>query len=107
MFAASRRFILLPTGVAGVKTIYIPKINKTLAISFFVPFFCRTNYWNAKLFDGKQNATKKMYKEMMKKENRKEGNLWFQINLGNGLKLNGFMTNGGKAKLVIHVFQDK
>lgn len=83
--------------------IYIPKIDKTLAISFSNSFFRSTNYWNAKLYDGKQRATKKMYKDMMKKENRKKGNQWHQINLGAGLILHGFMTNAANAVLEIRV----
>lgn len=97
----------LPTSIGIVETRYFPEINKTLATAMTIPFFCRTKYWNAKLYDGKQVPSKKMYEDLMKKGNWKEGGKWHQIKFGNGLILNGFMSNGGKVWLLIHLFQDK
>nr|D2YZQ3.1 RecName: Full=DELTA-thalatoxin-Avl1b; Short=DELTA-TATX-Avl1b; AltName: Full=Cytolysin Avt-II; AltName: Full=Hemolytic toxin Avt-2; Flags: Precursor [Actineria villosa]P0DL55.1 RecName: Full=DELTA-alicitoxin-Pse1a; Short=DELTA-ALTX-Pse1a; AltName: Full=Cytolysin PsTX-20A; Short=Pstx20; Short=ptx20a; Flags: Precursor [Phyllodiscus semoni]BAC45007.1 PsTX-20A [Phyllodiscus semoni]BAI70364.1 hemolytic toxin [Actineria villosa] len=92
-------------GAVGVLA-YKMSSGNTLAVMFSVPFDYNlyTNWWNVKIYDGEKKADEKMYNELYNNNNPIKPSIWEKRDLGqDGLKLRGFMTSNGDAKLVIHI----
>ena len=96
-------------GAVGVFTYYIPDLDKTLAIMYSVPFDYNLfrNWWNVKLYSGRQEANKQTFSDM-ERSNKVEGpfkgdNSWHTRNLGLGFSVKGAMGSTGQSKLEIKV----
>ena len=96
-------------GAVGVFTYYIPDLDKTLAIMYSVPFDYNLfrNWWNVKLYSGRQKADKQTFSNM---ESSKElegpfkgDNTWHTRNLGSEFSVKGAMGGTGQSELVITV----
>uniref|UniRef100_A0A679KL36 mRNA n=1 Tax=Oulactis sp. TaxID=2093647 RepID=A0A679KL36_OULSP len=95
------------TGVVGVLT-YAMSDGNTLAVLFSVPYDYNlySNWWNVRVYSGKQRATQYMYEKLYYDYSPFKGdNGWHSRNLGYGLKCRGFMNSSGKAVLEIQVSQ--
>ena len=92
-------------GAVGVFTYYIKGLNKTFAIMYSVPFDYNlySNWWNVKLYSGRQEATKEVFKEMYDSDPFKGDNGWHTRDLGSGLYVNGAMASPGQTHLEINV----
>lgn len=94
------------TGSVGVMAYYIPDMDKTLAVMFSIPFDYNlyNNWWNVKLFRGRDRANYYMYYFMYHYGHPFKGdNGWHHSNLGLGLKMRGSLASSGQAMLRIHV----
>ena len=87
-------------------TYHIPKIKKTLAVLFSVPFDYNLyrNYWDVMLYDGLKDADYSVYKKMYYGSPLKGDNAWHCEYLGSGLRYSGDMASSGKASLKIKVY---
>ena len=92
-------------GAVGVMTYYIPKIHRTLAVMFSVPYDYNwySNWWNVELNYGEHKADYNMYYGMYYGDPIKGDHLWHSRNLGQGLYARGAMSDSSKATLEIHV----
>lgn len=90
-------------------TYYIPKINETLAVMFYVPVVYYDNWWNVKLYKGKQEATESIYKEMFQMGNDplKGNDAWYHryLNSNDTIKMRGAMASSGTTTLQINVMR--
>ena len=95
----------------GVMTYYIPKINETLAVMFYVPFVYHYNWWNVKLYKGNREATESIYKEMIGKQNNrlKGDNAWYHryLNSNDTIEMRGAMASSGNTALQITVYKNQ
>ena len=96
-------------GAVGVFTYYIRDLDKTLAIMYSVPFDYNLfrNWWNVKLYSGRQETNKQMFSDM-ECSNKVEGpfkgdNTWYIRNLGSEFSVKGAMGGTGQSKLMITV----
>ena len=96
-------------GVMGVMTYYIQEINETLAVMFYVPVVYHKNWWNIKLYKGKQEATELIYNEMFKEGNKplRGNDAWYHryLNSNDTIKMRGAMASSGNTALQIKVMR--
>ena len=95
-------------GAVGVLTYYIPKLSKTLAVMFSVPFDYNLydNWWNVKLYREKKRASQEVYEDLYyadKPPPFKGDNGWHRRSLGTMLRIRGSMASSGQAILELHV----
>ena len=109
MWGARKTSGPIARGAVGVLTYYIPDLDKTLAIMYSVPFDYNLfrNWWNVKLYSGRQEANKQTFSDM-ERSNKVEGpfkgdNSWHTRNLGLGFSVKGAMGSTGQSKLEIKV----
>ena len=97
------------TGAVGVFAYHMSG-GFTLAVMFSVPFDYTyyENWWNVKVYKGKNPADETMYKDLYYKSNPFKGDdSWHEKSLGYGLQVRGCMASSGKATLEICVTNSK
>ena len=92
------------TGSVGVFTYYMTDAHKTIAVMFHIPFDYNlySNYWDVKIYAGKERATLDMYKSMYYNHPFEGDNGW-HIKDVDGFQVKGTMTNGGKCLLQLRI----
>ena len=92
-------------GAVGVMTYYIPKMHRTLAVMFSIPYDYTwySNWWNVELNYGYHKADYTMYYGLYYEDPMKGDHHWHGKNLGQGLYARGAMSDSSKATLEIHV----
>lgn len=94
-------------GVVGVFTYYFPKISKTLAVMFSVPFDYNwySNWFDVRLYHGYKRADEGLYDQMYNDDPFEGDDGWYRRNLGSGLKMKGAMSSSGQATIEIHILK--
>ena len=100
-----------PYGAEGVFTYYIPDITKTLAVMFSVPFnyFKNKNRVDVKLYEGKREANRVIWKEMYNDPTKYQGNpRWYTKNLepdrlDKGIRAEFSMSTAGEAIIEMEI----
>ena len=75
-----------------------------IAVMFHIPFDYNlySNYWDVKIYVGKERATLDMYKSMYYNHPFEGDNGW-HIKDVDGFQVKGTMTNGGKCLLQLRI----
>ena len=78
--------------------------HKAIAVMFSVAFDYNifSNWWNVKIYPGKERATHDMYKSMYYNDPFKGDNSWHIENV-NGFQVKGTMTNCGECLLQLRI----
>ena len=86
-------------------TYCIPKLRKTLAVMFSVPYDYNwySNWWDVRLYPGYERADYYLWKKMYYGNPIKADHSRHTRILGSGLYSRGGMTDNGAARLEIHV----
>ena len=107
MYGARKTAGPVATGAVGVLTYYVPRIGRTLAVMFSVPFDYNwyENWWNVKLYRGKRRADYDMWRDLYYYASPLRANGWHDRDLGSICKFSGSMSSSGQATLEIHVLR--
>jgi len=93
------------TGAVGVLTYYVPRIHRTLAVMWSVPYdyFWYENWWNVKLYSGRKTADYDMWEDLYYYANPFRANGYYSRDLGSICEFYGIMSSSGTPTLEIHV----
>ena len=104
LYTAKKRSGPVANGSVGVFAYYMKGAHKTIAVMFSVTFDYNifSNWWNVKIYPGKERATHDMYKSMYYNDPFKGDNSWHIENV-NGFQVKGTMRNCGECLLQLRI----
>ena len=104
LYTAKKRTGPVATGSVGVFAYYMKDAHKTIAVMFSVPFDYNifSNWWNVKIYPGKERATHDVYKSMYYNDPFKGDNGWHVKNV-DGFQVKGTMTSCGGCLLQLRI----
>ena len=104
LYTAKKRTGPVATGSVGVFAYYMKDAEKTIAVMFSVPFDYNlfSNWWNVKIYPGKERATHDMYESMYYNDPIQGDNGWHVKNV-DGFQVKGTMTSCGGCLLQLRI----
>ena len=104
LYTAKKTLGPVATGCVGVFAYYMEGADKTIAVMFSVPFDYNfySNWWDVKIYPGKEIATHDVYHSMYYNHPFEGDNGWHIKNV-DGFQVKGTMTNGGGCLLQLRI----